>query len=438
VFSTTGSVPPGVTIGSDGSASGAPSAAGTFTFEVHATTNDGCTGSTSFTVTVAKGTPAITWPAPASIVYGTPLSATQLNATSSVPQGSFTYAPPAGTVLLAGNGQVLSVSFAPADSANYDPASASVTIDVARKALAVTANNATREFGTPNPSFTGTISGIVNGDAITATYATTATITSAPGMYAIVPTLVDPGGRLSNYDVAIANGTLTIVDTTPPVLTLPANITATAATPAGAVVTFIATATDLVDGTRPVTCTPASGSTFPVGTTTVGCSASDTRGNAANGSFTVTVNAPNQPGRMTADAIIDAGAVRHSVAFLVVEGAQGRDAGALLYTVRTSQPGPDRVDVFETIAITSVAFYNLPGVTPGSQPRSGADTAAFGGTIRRNGHSGYTFTAVATDAGEPGARHDLFAITIRDSSGTIVASVNAAITAGNVQSLPAK
>src|SRR4029079_3282368 len=41
-------------------------------------------------ITVAKATPTITWPAPASIVYGTPLGASQLNATSSVP-GTFAY-----------------------------------------------------------------------------------------------------------------------------------------------------------------------------------------------------------------------------------------------------------------------------------------------------------------------------------------------------------
>jgi hypothetical protein len=300
----------------------------------------------------------------------------------------------------------------------------------------VTANSESREFGTPNPVFTGTISGVANGDAIDATYATQATAASAPGTYPIVPTLVDPGGRLPNYDLAITNGTLTIVDTTAPALSLPAAITATAATPAGAVVTFTATATDLVDGARPVTCTPESGSTFPIGTTTVACSAGDTRGNTANGSFMVTVNALNQPGRMAADAVIDAGAVRHSVAFMVAQGVQGGAAGALRYSVRTSQPGADRRDVFETIAITSVAFFNLPGVAPGTQPRSGADTAAFGGTMRWNGRSGYTFTAVATDAGEPGAGHDRFTITVRDGGGTIVASVDATISAGNIQSLP--
>src|SRR5207248_8264840 len=64
-------------------------------------------------------------------------------------------------------------------------------------------------------------------------------------------------------------------DTTPPVLSLPANITAEATGPAGAVVTYSASATDVVDGSRPVTCTSAPGSTFAIGSTIVSCSASD-------------------------------------------------------------------------------------------------------------------------------------------------------------------
>ncbi len=79
------------------------------------------------------------------------------------------------------------------------------------------------------------------------------------------------------------------VDTTPPVLTLPANITSDASAPTGAHVTFIASAVDLVDGSRAVTCIPPSGATFPIGDTTVSCSASDTHGNTATGTFAVHV-----------------------------------------------------------------------------------------------------------------------------------------------------
>ena len=78
-------------------------------------------------VVITKATPILTWPQPASVVSGTLLSATQLNATANV-GGTFTYAPPAGTVLT--ETQALSVTFTPADTVNYNGATASVTITV--------------------------------------------------------------------------------------------------------------------------------------------------------------------------------------------------------------------------------------------------------------------------------------------------------------------
>jgi hypothetical protein len=73
-------------------------------------------------------TSAITWAAPAAIVYGTPLSAVQLNATAGVP-GTFAYTPAAGTVLTAGV-QTLSVTFTPTDTVHYTSAQSQVQITV--------------------------------------------------------------------------------------------------------------------------------------------------------------------------------------------------------------------------------------------------------------------------------------------------------------------
>jgi hypothetical protein len=78
-------------------------------------------------------------------------------------------------------------------------------------------------------------------------------------------------------------------DTDPPTLTVPGAITVDATSPAGAVITFTASATDTVDGDVPVTCTPKSGSLFLIGTTTVSCSASDKAGNTATATFDVLV-----------------------------------------------------------------------------------------------------------------------------------------------------
>jgi hypothetical protein len=76
--------------------------------------------------------------------------------------------------------------------------------------LSIVADDVTRAAGQPNPTFTGTISGLKNGDAITATHDSPATAGSQAGTYAIVPTLKDASGNIGNYAVSISNGTLTI------------------------------------------------------------------------------------------------------------------------------------------------------------------------------------------------------------------------------------
>jgi hypothetical protein len=80
-----------------------------------------------------------------------------------------------------------------------------------------------------------------------------------------------------------------VQDMTKPALTLPANIQVEADSASGKVVSYTASANDLVAGAVTPTCAPASGSSFPVGVTTVNCSAGDGHGNTANGSFTITV-----------------------------------------------------------------------------------------------------------------------------------------------------
>ena len=82
----------------------------------------------SVNYTIDRLTPTISWATPAAITYGTPLSATQLNATASVP-GTFAYTPAAGTVLAAGM-QTLSVTFTPTDTVDYSPAESMVTLTV--------------------------------------------------------------------------------------------------------------------------------------------------------------------------------------------------------------------------------------------------------------------------------------------------------------------
>ncbi len=113
-----------------------------------------------------------------------------------------------------------------AADANYAAASLSQSTAATKAQLTVTANNATRQYGQADPTFTGTVTGLQNGDNITATYSTNATPAGSVGSYAITPTLSDPGGKLGNYAVALNNGTLTVNQVTPTISwTSPASIT---------------------------------------------------------------------------------------------------------------------------------------------------------------------------------------------------------------------
>jgi hypothetical protein len=80
-------------------------------------------------LTITKATPIITWSNPLDLELGSPLGAAQLNASANVP-GAFVYAPPAGTILPAGNAQTLSVAFTPTDTTDYNSANASVITNV--------------------------------------------------------------------------------------------------------------------------------------------------------------------------------------------------------------------------------------------------------------------------------------------------------------------
>jgi hypothetical protein len=106
----------------------------------------------------------------------------------------------------------------------------------------------------------------------------------------------------------------------PPVLIslsdIPANRTVEATGPEGAVVTFAnPLVSDRIDPNPTLTVSPASGSTFPIGTTTVVVSASDLEGSSASASFTISVQdttppvIANVPSDLTVAATGPAGAV---------------------------------------------------------------------------------------------------------------------------------
>src|SRR5262249_44295391 len=89
--------------------------------------------------------------------------------------------------------------------------------------------------------------------------------------------------------------TVTVQDTTGPDITVPDDFTVEADEAGGATVAYSASATDLVDGSVTPTCTPASGSFFPIRVNDVTCTATDSRGNESSKSFEITVRDTTPP-----------------------------------------------------------------------------------------------------------------------------------------------
>jgi hypothetical protein len=108
------------------------------------------------------------------------------------------------------------------------------------------------------------------------------------GTTTVTCTASDPIGNQST-----ATFTVTVTDTLPPLLSTAADVTVQASNANGATVPYAPpAATDQVDRSPQVTCAPASGSTFPVGKTTITCTATDFSHNQSQTAFRVTVRPP--------------------------------------------------------------------------------------------------------------------------------------------------
>ena len=131
---------------------------------------------------------------------------------------------------------------------------------------------------------------------------------------------------------------VTVQDTTAPKLTVPTDMSTTATGADGAKVTYTATATDAVDTDPTVTCTPASGSTFPVGTTTVSCTATDDSGNTS-----------------------PAATFKVSVTLTMAGFYQPVDMGSTINTVKGGSTVPFKFEIFAgSKELTSTTFNGNP------------------------------------------------------------------------------
>jgi len=174
-------------------------------------------------------------------------------------------------------------------------------------------------------------------------------------------------------------------DLTAPVLTLPGNINTPVTGSGGAVVSFTVAANDALTGLVTPVCSPTSGSTFTVGTTTVNCTATDPAGNSSSGSFTVTITKLDQtitfaaiPAHTFGDASFALGATASSgLAVSYVAGGNCSIAGGTLTitgagacSVTASQAGNANYNP----AANAAQSFNIAKFTPTVNVTSGTFT----------------------------------------------------------------
>jgi 6-phosphogluconolactonase (cycloisomerase 2 family) len=215
--------------GSLGTAGHTYASPGTYTVTVSVIDQGGLTGRNTFKVTVGQvpSTTSVTSSSPSS-VYGQSVTFTAvvngnaqgsvsfydnnaflgtgtLSMVNGVNQASFS------TTFLRAGGHSITATYG-GDAVYLGSSTVTSLSQTVRLApLTVTGANQSRVHGQANPVFTGTITGLVNGDQITATYTTSAGPTSPVGTYAIVAAAIDSTtSRLGNYAVTLVNGTLTI------------------------------------------------------------------------------------------------------------------------------------------------------------------------------------------------------------------------------------
>jgi len=207
--------------------------------------------------------------------------------------------------------------------------------------------------------------------------------------------------------------TINVVDTTPPSISCPGNLQAAC----DEVVTFAPTATDVCDGNVPVVCDPPSGSVFPVGTTTVDCTATDDCGNSAQCAFEVTVLPCEQHCWLTGGGA----KFSQTLNLYVAEHTRRHNFGGNVYPgcSPTSGDGGQWNHVDEDLRLHFQGFTivvdrcgNVDGIPPGSDsPETPFNFIEFHGTGRVQGikgnktkHDPAYFFARCEDRNEPGSR----------------------------------
>jgi hypothetical protein len=287
-------------------ASGATFPLGATTVTCSATDSAGNTGSYSVTVTVQDTTaPALSLPSSITEEATGSGGATVNFSASATDAVSGSVAPdcaPASGSLFGFGSTTVTCTATDAAGNTSTPGTFTVTVqDTAAPVLDLPADITEEATGSGGAtvSFSASATDVVDG-AITPVCTVGSDTVASGDTFPLGTTTVSCTATDSEGNIGTGSFDITVEDTTAPVLDLPADITEEATAANGAAVTYTATATDTVDGAITPVCTVgpdtvASGDTFPLGTTTVSCTATDAAGNIGTGSFDITVEDTTAP-----------------------------------------------------------------------------------------------------------------------------------------------
>ena len=356
-------------------ASGTTPSAGTQTLTATFTPTDTAnynTANGSVSLTVNKAAPTITWATPSAITYGTTLSATQLNATSSLAAGTITYSPASGTTPSAGT-QTLTATFTPTDTANYNTATGTVSLTVNKATPTIT-------WATPSAITYGTTLSATQLNATsslaagTITYSPASGTTPSAGTQTLTATFTPTD--TANYNPATRTVSLTVNKATP---------TLTWATPSTITSGTALSATQLnaaasVAGT--IAYSPASGTTLSAGTQTLSATftptdATNYNSASASVSLNVIVAVPGAPTAITATTT-------NGEATVTFTAPSNPGSSAITgYTIRATASDGSIVTVNATGSPAKVT-----GLTPGKSYRF---------TVTANNSAGSSDTGTTSD-----------------------------------------
>ena len=288
---------------------------GTFNVTIYAKAggNYAQSNTATATITVRDSTPPVIAPQADLVVEATSPAGAEVtfspSATDSV-DGSVavTASPVSGSTFALGANTVTLTATDAAD--NSATSSFTVTVrDTTAPTITLPANQTLEATGPDGAiaTFSASANDLVSG-SVEVTYSSPSGSSFALGTNIVTVTATDAAGN-----TATDTFTVTVRDTTAPVITVPETITAEATSSDGAIVTLVGSATDLVNGTVPVTFSPATNTNFPIGETTVTATATDTAGNTSTATLVVKVVdtvAPvlTLPADITAEATGPAGA----------------------------------------------------------------------------------------------------------------------------------